>query len=117
MYGFGDFTMNINKLTGGVDNNTRLRKDPGVSPTDTPESASSATGNTASSTSSDNYSDRVKLSASSKSMQQVEAEISAMPEVNDATVDRIRNAINNGDYKIDYDKLAGKMLDFEGRLN
>jgi negative regulator of flagellin synthesis FlgM len=115
MYGFGDFTMNINKLTAGVDTNTRLRKDTGVSPSDTPESAS---GNTStSSTSSDNYSDRVKLSASSKSLQQVEAEISAMPEVNDATVDRIRNAINNGDYKIDYEKLAGKMLDFEGRLN
>lgn len=112
MYGFGDFTMNINKLTGGVDN-THLRKDTGVSP----ESASSATNTSSSSASSDHYSDRVKLSASSKSMQQVEAEISAMPEVNDATVDRIRNAINNGDYKIDYEKLAGKMLDFEGRLN
>lgn len=111
MHWFGDFTMNINKLTGGVDN-SRLRKDtPAVAP-DTPESSTST-----SSTDSASYSDQVKLSASSKSIQQIEAEIGQMPEVNDATVERIRSAIANGDYKIDYEKLAGKMLDFEGRLN
>ena len=59
----------------------------------------------------------MKLSASSKSIQQIEAEIRDMPDVDDATVERIRSAIQNGDYKIDYEKLAGKMLDFEERLN
>jgi len=40
-----------------------------------------------------------------------------MPAVDDATVDRIRSAIENGSYKIDYNRLAGKMLDFEDGLN
>jgi len=40
-----------------------------------------------------------------------------MPDVDDATVERIRGAIEKGEYKIDYEKLAGKMLDFEDRLN
>lgn len=104
--------MNINKLTGGIDNSSRPRKETGAT---TPSQAAGAYEQTANASSS--YSDRVKLSASSKSIQQIEAEISNMPEVNDATVERIRNAISNGEYKIDYEKLAGKMLDFEGRLN
>lgn len=61
--------------------------------------------------------DQVKLSASSKSIQQIEAEIKEMKDVDDATVERIRSAIDNGEYKIDYDRLAGKMLDFEDRFN
>jgi negative regulator of flagellin synthesis FlgM len=61
--------------------------------------------------------DQVKLSASSKSIQQIEAEIKDMKDVDDATVERIRSAIQNGEYKIDYEKLAGNMLDFEDRLN
>ena len=61
--------------------------------------------------------DQVKLSASSKSIQQIEAEVRNLPEVDDSTVDRIRSQIENGEYKIDYQKLAGKMLDFEERLN
>jgi len=40
-----------------------------------------------------------------------------MKDVDDATVERIRSAIDNGEYKIDYDRLAGKMLDFEDRFN
>ena len=50
-------------------------------------------------------------------MQQIEAEIRDLPEVDDAVVERIRGAIERGEYKIDYEKLAGKMLDFEDRLN
>lgn len=60
--------------------------------------------------------EQVNLSNSVKNIQQVEAEIRAMPEVNDATVERIRNAIASGEYKIDYEKLAGKMLNFEDTL-
>jgi negative regulator of flagellin synthesis FlgM len=40
-----------------------------------------------------------------------------MPDVDDKTIDRIRSAIDSGEYKIDYQQLAGKMLDFEGKLN
>ncbi|MCY0965913.1 flagellar biosynthesis anti-sigma factor FlgM [Parathalassolituus penaei] len=112
MHWFGDFTMNINKLTGGVDN-SRPRKETAAVTTDSPDNTTTRSTESAGG----GYSDQVKLSASSKSIQQIEAEIGQMPEVNDATVERIRSAIANGEYKIDYEKLAGKMLDFEGRLN
>ncbi|MGB1090825.1 MAG: flagellar biosynthesis anti-sigma factor FlgM [Oceanobacter sp.] len=104
--------MNINKINGGVgglDSQSRNVND--SKPGTASSSSSSAQSESA------NYSDQVKLSAGSKSIQQIEAEIRSMPEVNDATVERIRSAIENGEYKIDYERLAGKMLDFEERLN
>lgn len=99
--------MDISKLMGGLNSSSRTRTEPVVN-----EKSSSKTKQEIVSSG-----DQVKLSAGSKSIQQVEAEIRSMPEVNDALVDRIRTAIENGEYKIDYDKLAGKMLDFEDRLN
>lgn len=101
--------MNINKLNTGVDNNTPARSndaknvEPNINKQANPSSASTA--------------DQVKLSSGIKSIQQVEAEIRSMPEVDDATVDRIRAAVENGEYKIDYEKLAGNMLSFEDNLN
>ncbi|WP_028294527.1 flagellar biosynthesis anti-sigma factor FlgM [Oceanobacter kriegii] len=104
--------MNINKLTGGVDNSTRS-----TARSNDATDATSADSAKQAGSSDSGYSDQVKLSASGKTIQQIEAEISSMPEVNDATVERIRSAIDSGEYKIDYDRLAGKMLDFEGGLN
>lgn len=98
--------MNINKLTTGLDNSARTRNEPV-----TKDATSSGKARESA-----HFSDQVKLSASSKSIQQVEAEIRDMPAIDDATVERLRNAIANGEYKIDYDKLAGKMIDFEDRL-
>lgn len=100
--------MNINKLTSALDNSARSRNEPVAADK---SSAAKAQQPAASST------DQVKLSNSSKSMQQIEAEIRDLPEVDDAVVERIRGAIERGEYKIDYEKLAGKMLDFEDRLN
>ena len=102
--------MNINKMTGGVDNSQRSRADQAKS-TQGPGQSSGGTQQAAS------FTDQVKLSSSSKSIQQIEAEIKSMPEVDDALVERIRTSIENGDYQIDYQKLAGKMLDFEENLN
>lgn len=103
----GDIFMNINKLTGGLDGSARSRSEPATTDKAPVTKARESAGLT----------DQVKLSASSKSIQQIEAEIRDMPEIDDATVERIRGAIERGEYKIDYDKLAGKMLDFEDRLN
>lgn len=99
--------MNINKLTSGLDGSARSRNEPlaaDKAPAAKVQQSAVAT-------------DQVKLSNSSKSMQQIEAEIRDLPEVDDAAVERIRGAIERGEYKIDYEKLAGKMLDFEDRLN
>lgn len=99
--------MNISKLITGLDSGSRARNEP-------TSSVSNKDSKTSGSTS---LADQVKLSASSKSIQQVEAEVRSMPEVDDAAVERIRSAIERGEYKIDYEKLAGKMLNFEGDLN
>jgi len=100
--------MNINKLTTGLDNSSRTRND--AKPVEPKV-------NTQADNSNSTAADQVKLSNGIKGIQQVEAEIRNMPEVDDATVDRIRAAIENGEYKIDYEKLAGKMLSFEDNLN
>lgn len=105
----GDLVMNINKFTGGLDNHARTRNEPAKAPV-TPQSQAAEKDSGA-------FTDQVKLSASSKSIQQIEAEVRNLPEVDDSTVERIRSQIENGEYKVDYQKLAGKMLDFEERLN
>lgn len=99
--------MNINKIiTGGIDPKHTTRQDQSPSGNSNTEAKSSS-----------GFTDQVKLSASSKNIQQIEAEIKNLPDVDDSTVDRIRNAVSQGDYSIDYQKLAGKMLDFEDSLN
>ncbi|MBL4798514.1 MAG: flagellar biosynthesis anti-sigma factor FlgM [Oleispira sp.] len=102
--------MNINKLTTGLDVGGRAKAD-AASP------QKPKTEENIKAPSSGNHNDQVKLSSSSLNIQQVEAEVSKMPDVDDATIDRIRSAIDSGEYKIDYQQLAGKMLDFEGKLN
>ncbi|MEK9765654.1 MAG: flagellar biosynthesis anti-sigma factor FlgM [Thalassolituus sp.] len=106
----GEMMMNISKFTNGngVDS-SRSRTEPVKTPQTT-----TAEGKAKESAA---FTDQVKLSASSKSIQQIEAEIKDMKDVDDATVERIRSAIESGDYKINYDRLAGKMLDFEDRFN
>ncbi len=110
MQWLGEISMNINKLTTGLDGGGRAKTD-AASPqqTKTEENTKASGGS--------NTADQVKLSSSSLNIQQIEAEVSKMPDVDDKTIDRIRTAIDSGEYKIDYQQLAGKMLDFEGKLN
>lgn len=112
----GDLSMNISKLpggngTGGTNSTSNQARNEPVVKEQSAQERVAKVQTSASAT------DQVKLSASGKSIQQIEAEIRDMPEVDDATVDRIRSAIENGSYKIDYNRLAGKMLDFEDGLN
>lgn len=107
MQWLGEISMNINKLTTGLDGGGRTRNDP-----TNPQEAKSKVED-----SSSNNGDQVKLSARSMNIQQIEAEVSKLPDVDDKTIDRIRTAIDKGEYKIDYERLAGKMLDFEEKLN
>ena len=96
--------MNINKLLSALDPRSRTDSMNNKGPN----------ANLSSTTSSE---DQVNLSASSKSIQQAEAKIRSMSEIDDATVERIRTALEKGEYKIDYEKLAGKMLAFEDKLD
>jgi negative regulator of flagellin synthesis FlgM len=100
--------MNINNLTNGVGGGGQPR---GTEKTGSSSSQSKApdTANTSNT--------EVKLSAQSKSIQQIEAEVAKMPEIDNATVERIKGALANNEYKIDYERVAGQMIKFDSILN
>lgn len=58
-------------------------------------------------------SDNVSLSSDAKGLAQIENEIKGLPEVNSAKVEEIKARIANGEYHIDFEKVAQKMLDTE----
>jgi len=60
--------------------------------------------------------DVVELSDRSRVLKAVESRVHQMPDIDQAKVDRIRDAITNGEYKIDYDKLAAAFRRFETGL-
>lgn len=75
--------------------------------------ASQKSGNGTESASSE---DVVQLSDKARVMKAVETRIQSMPDVDQDKVDRIRNALSNGEYKIDFDKLADAFRRFESGL-
>lgn len=88
--------MNINKIVNGIGSSVRSSQDSGNNGKKAPAPNVS-------------LGDKVSLS----NIQKLEDEIKSFPEVNDAAVEKVRSAIASGEYKIDYEKLAGKMLQFE----
>jgi len=99
--------MNINKLTTGVGGGGQSR------PTDKVSSPGQGKqGDSAQVAKSD-----VTLSQQSKSIQQIEAEVAKLPDIDDAAVERIKGALANNEYKIDYERIAGKMIKFDGLIN
>ena len=60
--------------------------------------------------------DKVQLSDRARVLKAVESRVQNMPDIDQEKVDRIRNAISNGEYKIDYDKLAAAFRRFETGL-
>ena len=99
--------MNINKLTTGVGG--------GGQPRSTEKTSSSGQGKSSEAVKTDNA--EVKLSPQSKSIQQIEAEVAKMPDIDNATVERSKGALANNEYKIDYERIAGKMIKFDSILN
>lgn len=60
--------------------------------------------------------DSVQLSDQAQVLKSVEDRIQQMPDIDQDKVDKIRNAITNGDYNIDYDNLAAAFRRFESSL-
>ncbi|EAR09434.1 flagellar biosynthesis anti-sigma factor FlgM [Reinekea blandensis] len=60
--------------------------------------------------------DVVELSDRARVLKAVESRVNQMPDIDQDKVDRIRNAISNGEYQIDYDKLAAAFRRFETGL-
>ena len=70
------------------------------------------TDNTPSSTSKD----QVEISETTNLMHEAEDIATNAPDVNEAAVAKAKEAIENGEMEIDFDRLAQKMLDFEFNL-
>ncbi|MDX5298662.1 MAG: flagellar biosynthesis anti-sigma factor FlgM [Gammaproteobacteria bacterium] len=57
--------------------------------------------------------DNVSLSSQVKGLKQMEERLRDQPEVDDSRVENIRKALSDGSFKIDAEKLAQKMLEFD----
>lgn len=60
--------------------------------------------------------DVVKLSDRAEVLRTVNSKVQQLPDIDQEKVDRIRTAIQNGDYSIDYNKLAAAFRRFESGL-
>jgi len=60
-----------------------------------------------------NTQDSVSLSNAAQNIAKIEAEIKSLPDVDQSKVDSIRARIDNGDYQVDSQNLAQKLLDIE----
>ena len=61
--------------------------------------------------------DTVELSDTAKVMQAADAKIANTPEINSERVASLKAAIDSGSYKIDAERIAGKMIDFDAILD
>lgn len=100
--------ININGPTQNQVGANKTQKNP-----ETGSSGLSKSGNGTEPASSD---DVVEVSDRARVLKAVESRVSQMPDIDQDKVDRIRNAISNGEYKIDYDKLAAAFRRFETGL-
>lgn len=55
-------------------------------------------------------SDRVELTSSAKLLERLEKSLASMPELDTTRVDAVRTAIQQGDYRIDAEKIADAIL-------
>lgn len=93
---------NINGLTPTQNNASRSREKPQV-----PENTASPSETAKSSA------DQVELSSEAKNLQEVEANLSRLPEVDHERVSHIKDALREGSYSVDPSRLAAKIAQFE----
>lgn len=60
--------------------------------------------------------EKVALNASAVDLSALEAAIAQLPEIDAARVVDLHNRIIAGEYKIESDRLAGKLIDLESSL-
>lgn len=61
--------------------------------------------------------DRVTLTNTASRLQDIEQKLSNSSSVDKARVAEVQSAISNGDYNVDADRIADKMLAFEDFMN
>jgi len=58
-------------------------------------------------------SDSINLDEMASHLKSLEQKLAAQPDIDQAHVDRIRNAISSGEFRIDPERVANKMLNSE----
>ena len=61
--------------------------------------------------------DRVTLTNAASRLQNIEQQLSNASSIDSARVAQVQSAISNGDYNVDADRIADKMLAFEDFMN
>ncbi len=57
--------------------------------------------------------DTVSLTDMAARLKTLEQNLATQPEVDQARIDRVRDAISRGEFRIDPERVANKMMDFE----
>lgn len=60
--------------------------------------------------------DQVSLTPTAQTLRNLEAQVADLPEVDQDRVQAIRDAIANGSYQIDADRVAARLMDMERAL-
>ena len=61
--------------------------------------------------------DRVTLTNTASRLKDIEQQLNNSPAVDNARVAEVQSAISNGEYNVDSDRIADKMLAFEDFMN
>jgi len=58
-------------------------------------------------------SDKVSLTSTAAKLKELEKQLAQEPEVDVARVNNVHEAVNSGNYTVDPERIANKMIDFE----
>lgn len=105
--------INLNGLSTGQTGSAKSRESDSAATTKKAGTESADANKSDNSKSTD---DVVKLSDRAEVLRTVNSKVQQLPDIDQEKVDRIRTAIQNGDYSIDYNKLAAAFRRFESGL-
>jgi len=102
-----------NDITGINSNRSQLSTNQSASV----KSRNEATQNSNTEESSSVQGDRVSLTDTASRLRDIEQQLNTASPVNSERVQAVQTAISNGDYAVDADRIADKMLAFEDFIN
>jgi len=73
-------------------------------------------GSNTSSKLSSNTTDKVSLTSTAARLKDIEQRLASQTPIDNNRVNQMKSAINNGEYNVDADRVASKMIDFENSL-
>ncbi|QSX32745.1 flagellar biosynthesis anti-sigma factor FlgM [Shewanella avicenniae] len=95
----------------------QLQNQPRVTTVNSPKTGSATTAESTQSAIVANSKDSVVVSSQAQQLQSLQGKISSLPDVDVKKVAEIKAAIAEGRYKVDPEKLAGNIAQFEADMN